>query len=104
MSPRGGGGGSSSGVEDGESRVAMSCPTAAAATGNGTFQCLTGGQCVNATDVCNGVDDCADASDESFTHAHCYGTQHPPYLSLSDPYSTPFALIFLVAAVVHSRR
>jgi len=89
MSPRdgdsGGGGAAGGGADDGAGRVP--CPAAAASAGgsgsNGSsFECLTGGQCVNATDVCNGVDDCDDASDESFTHAHCYGI--PPSL----PYST----------------
>lgn len=69
MSPRDGSG-ASGGAEDGGG---MTCPGTTAG-GNGTFQCLTGGQCVNTTDVCNGVNDCVDASDESFTHAHCYGT------------------------------
>jgi len=73
MSPRGSGSRSGGGGEDdGGGRPAMACP--AGTTGNGTFHCLTGGQCVNVTDVCNGIDDCVDASDESFTHAHCYGT------------------------------
>jgi len=70
MSPRASSSSGNDGGGSADEGAGLSC---ASSTLNGTFHCLTGGQCINATDVCNGVDDCDDASDESFTHAHCYG-------------------------------
>lgn len=36
------------------------------------FICHSGG-CVDKSDVCNGIEDCEDGSDESPDYAHCQG-------------------------------
>jgi len=40
--------------------------------GGGEWRCFNL-QCVSRRRLCNGIDDCGDASDESYTHARCPG-------------------------------
>ena len=67
-----------------------SCVTSNISSG---YACATGGECVNASSVCDGIRHCQDGSDEDFTHALCYCKYYIPE-------NQPHILFFLFLYVI----